>query len=244
MRVWLARIRATVTAVIVFGYVGLIAPFFVFLSWLSGDVMWIYRCAQVGCRIGMALGGVRVEIEGAENFPRGDRVIFMCNHLSNIEPPVLFAVMPPQIAFMAKRQLFDIPVLRTAMRMGDFVSVPREDPEKAKAAVEDALRKLRKVSFLVFPEGTRSRDGALQKFRHGVFHLAIRGQVPIVPMTVLGADEIMRKGKWQIYPGKMSLQIHPRVETAGLGIEDRFALADRVRDVIASGLPQGKKNQA
>ena len=241
MQVWLARIRATVTAVVVFGYVGVVAPFFLLLSWLTGDVMWIYRCAQVGCRIGMALGGVTVEFQGQENFPQDRRVIFMCNHLSNIEPVVLFAVMPPQIAFMAKRQLFDIPVLSTAMRMGDFVSVPRENPEKAKAAVEDALRKLQKVSFLVFPEGTRSRDGSLQKFRHGVFHLAVRGQVPIVPMTAIGADDIMRKGKWQIYPGRMRLTVHPCVETAGMKIEDRFALADRVREIIASGLPEEKR---
>ena len=237
MRITIARLRATVTAIVVFGYVGHVGSFFIFVSWVTGDVMWVYRCAQVGCRIGMWLGGIAFELQGGENYPRGDRVIFMCNHLSNIEPPVLFAVLPPQIAFMAKRQLFKIPILRTAMRMGDFVSVPRENPERARASVEEALEKLKKVSFLVFPEGTRSRDGSLQKFRHGVFHLAIRGQVPIVPLTVTGADAIMRKGIWQLYPGTMRLQVHPRVETAGLSIEDRFELADRVRDVIASGLP-------
>lgn len=241
MRVNIARLRATVTAVVVFGYVGIVSPFFIVLSWVTGDVMWVYRCAQAGCRIGMWLGGVTVELQGEENYPRGDRVIFMCNHLSNIEPPVLFAVLPPQIAFMAKRQLFKIPILRTAMRMGDFVSVPREDPEKAKASVEEALKKLKKVSFLVFPEGTRSRDGSLQKFRHGVFHLAIRGQVPIVPLTVTGADEIMRKGIWQLYPGTMRLQVHPRVETAGMSIEDRFELADRVRRIIGSTLPAHRR---
>ncbi len=242
MRRVFAWLRATVTATVVFSYVGMAGPFFLLHMWLTGNVMPLYRCAQFGCRIGMWLGGVRVEWEGKENLPRGQRVIYMCNHLSNIEPPVLFALLPARIAFMGKRQLFQIPILSTAMRMGDFVSVPREDPDKAKASVEEALEKLKVVSFLVFPEGTRSREGTLQHFRHGVFHLALRGQVPIVPLTVLNADKIMQKGKWEIYPGTMKLTVHPLVEMNGRTIEHRYEVADEVRSIISSALPPEKQS--
>lgn len=244
MRRIIAWLRATVTAVVVFSYVGLIGPFFLFYMWLTGNVMPLYRCAQFGCRLGMWLSGMRAVLEGRENFPPDRRVIYMANHLSNVEPPMLFAVLPARIAFMAKRQLFNIPVLSMAMRMGDFVRVPREDPEQARASVEEALEKLKLVSFLVYPEGTRSRDGSLQKFKHGVFHLALRGQVPIVPLTVQAAEKVMRKGRWEIYPGTVRVTVHPAVEMRGRSIEARFEVADEVRKVIASALPPEKRGGA
>jgi 1-acyl-sn-glycerol-3-phosphate acyltransferase len=162
----------------------------------------------------------------------------MANHQSSVDPPVLFTVIPPRIAFMGKKSLFSIPVLGAAMRLGDFVPVHREHPEEARASVDEALEKLnRGITLLVYPEGKRSPDGRLLPFKTGVFLLAIRVGVPIVPITVHGAERVMAKGRWEIYPGTVRVTVHPPVETRGRRPEERRALAAQVRATIASALP-------
>jgi 1-acyl-sn-glycerol-3-phosphate acyltransferase len=167
----------------------------------------------------------------------------MANHQSNIDPPLLFWVIPPPIALMGKKQVFSLPVIGSAMKLANFVRVDRENPEAAKASVEVALQYLwQGTSFLVYPEGSRSREGRLQRFKHGVFVLAIRGQVPIVPITVDGCDALMPKGKKQIYPGTVRVTIHAPVETRGLNVDDREQLAQKVRSIVASALPEDKRS--
>lgn len=185
------------------------------------------------------LAGLRYEVTGLENLQRERACVYMANHQSNLDPPLLFVLLPPQLAVMGKRQLFSIPVLGAAMRLGQFVSVDRENPQAARASVEKALPILQGgKSFLVYPEGRRSFDGRILRFKHGVFVLAIRAGVPIVPITVHGATDVMPKGKWEVYPGHVRVTIHKPVETAGRTLTERAQLAEEVRAIIASALPE------
>lgn len=241
----LARLRATWTAAIVFGYVWTVGVPFVLHAWLTRRIDPLYRCGWWGARLGLWLAGVRLEVRGAENLPRGRACVYMANHQSNVDPPVLFVVLPPRIALIGKEQVFRIPVLGRALDLGDFVPINRFDPEAARAAVEAALVRLeRGVSFLVFPEGTRSSDGRLQRFKHGVFVMAIKAGAPIVPITLEGAEAVMPKRKWEIYPGTVRVTIHPPVETRGRPLHERATLALQVRDIIASALPPHQRPAA
>lgn len=238
MRRFAAFLRATLTAAFAFFMLFIVGPPVLLYSYLRRSVAPIYSLAHWTVRAALRLAGVRIEVIGRENLRTQRPCIYMANHQSNVDPPVLFAVIPPRIAFMGKKSLFSIPILGGAMRLGDFVPVHREHPEEARASVDDALEKLsRGITFLVYPEGKRSLDARLLPFKHGVFLLAIRASVPIVPITLEGAERIMAKGKWEVYPGTVRVTVHPLVETRGRCPEERRQLAAEVRAAIASALP-------
>jgi hypothetical protein len=128
------------------------------------------------------------------------------------------------------------------MRMCGFISVDRQNRERAIQAIEEAIKSLRAGrSFLAYPEGTRSRDGKLQPFKKGVFMMAIQAQVPIVPITVSGFTRIMRKGEAALHSGVVRITIHDPVPTAGHSTHDREAIIERVRQAIFSGLADDEK---
>ncbi|MEE8202046.1 MAG: lysophospholipid acyltransferase family protein [Candidatus Acidoferrales bacterium] len=240
----MATLRATLTAAVVFLYVLVVGAPVTLYAWLTGRIMPIYRIAQGGIWLGLWLAGIRFDVRGRENIPRDRACVYMSNHQSNIDPPLMFVLLPPRIAFIAKKDVFAVPVLGKAMHLADFVPIDRYDPEAARAAVEEALKHLRPgVSLIVYPEGTRSPDGRLQRFKHGVFVLALRAQAPIVPITVIGAEAIMPKKKWQIYPGRIQVTVHPPVETRGRSLGDRAQLALEVQRIIAAALPPEKQPQ-
>lgn len=237
----LAQLRATWTAAFIILYIFLLGTPFLLHAWLTKKIDQLYRVGWIGAWLALRLAGVRLEVQGMENLPRG-QCLYMANHQSNVDPPALFVVLPPRIAFMGKQEVFSIPVLGAALRLGGFVPVHRADPEAARASVDRALEEVRRgTSFLVFPEGTRSADGCLQRFKHGVFVLAIRAGLPIVPITLDGGEVIMPKQKWELRPGTFRITIHPPVPTAGFTLEDRGELAQHVREIVASALPPGKR---
>lgn len=234
---FLASLRATWSAGFIFVYLFLVGTPAVVHAWLTGRIGFLYGVARWGSRAGLWLGGIRWEVRGLENIPN-HVCMYMANHQSNIDPPLLFVVVPPRIAIMAKKQLFSLPVLGQALRLGEFIPVHREVHEEARASVDEALSRLEHgLSLLVFPEGTRSYDGRLLRFKHGVFLLAIRAGVPIVPITVDGATAAMAKGRWEIYPGNVRVTIHPPVPTQGRTEEERGVLAEEVKRIVESALP-------
>ncbi|MGH9805624.1 MAG: lysophospholipid acyltransferase family protein [Candidatus Acidiferrales bacterium] len=237
---WIARARATVVGGWVFLYLLTGGLFNVLRSLLTGEVKYVYRGARWSMEVALRLAGVEAVVRGAENFPRG-QCIYMANHQSNIDPPIVFTVLPERIAFMGKKQLWSVPILGTALRLGEFIPVHREVKEEARASVEEALEVLRRgtVSLMVYPEGTRSFDGRLLPFKGGVFLLAIRSGLPIVPCTLDGATDVMPKAIWQVYPKVVTVTIHAPIETRGLTEDERYRLAERVRAAIASALPEG-----
>ncbi|MGB6716118.1 MAG: lysophospholipid acyltransferase family protein, partial [Candidatus Acidiferrales bacterium] len=164
-------------------------------SLLRGTSDFLYRAGKWGIGASMRLAGVRVRTEGTENIPAGV-CVFAANHVSNLDPPAALLGVPRRISFLAKKEVFNVPVVRTALRLGKIVPVDREHTEAAIASIDQAVAILREgISFFVFPEGTRSRDGSLKAFKKGTFVMAIRAGVPVVPVSILGSRERMPKGK-------------------------------------------------
>jgi 1-acyl-sn-glycerol-3-phosphate acyltransferase len=213
-------------------YVALGAILFVPLTWLIRDIRPIYWVARTGVRLALGLSGVRVRQIHPEYATEHPTAVFVCNHVSNIDPPALFMVLP-RIAVILKRELRRIPLLGYVMEIGGFIYVDRQARGSRREALEKAVATLEGgVSLLVFPEGTRSPDGRLLPFRPGPFSIAIEARKPIVPVTVHGTRELMPKGKGTIRPGTITLRFHPPVLTAGLTTAGRNELMERVRAVM------------
>jgi 1-acyl-sn-glycerol-3-phosphate acyltransferase len=217
-------------------YVALGAVLFVPLTWLTRDIRPIYWVARTGVRLALWLSSVRVTQLDARYATEYPTAVFVCNHVSNIDPPALFLVLP-RIAVILKRELRRIPLLGYVMELGGFIYVDREARDSRREALEKAVATLRGgISLLIFPEGTRSRDGRLLPFRPGPFTMAIEAGVPVVPVTIHGTRELMPKGRAGIQPGRITIRFHPPVPTAALGASDRAALMAEVRHTMQEAL--------
>jgi 1-acyl-sn-glycerol-3-phosphate acyltransferase len=191
--------------------------------------MWI-------ARVGIRLAGVRTKMVGYETLDLSRNYIFMSNHVSNLDPPVLIPRLPFRQTVMVKKELFKVPILGPAMRLADFVPIDRSNREAAVAGVRDAEATVRKgLHMAVFPEGTRSRDGVLLPFKKGPFYLAMETGTPIVPITILGSEKLLPKGKTLARAGEVALVFHPVVDPKDH--PDRDELMKTVRDAVASALP-------
>lgn len=210
------------------------------LYWITGSVAATYRAAQLGIRLTFALAGVRLVVTGSERIAAGGPYLYVCNHVSNLEPAALFWRLPGRIAFVLKDSLRRIPVLGYVMKMGSFVYVKRGEADSRQRAVNDSVDRLRdSISIAIFPEGTRSRDGRLGPFRPGSFRIALEAGVEVVPITVHGARDLMPPGRLIIRPGTMYLRIGepitPHTPSEG---DARHALLERVRAVMMDQLNQ------
>jgi 1-acyl-sn-glycerol-3-phosphate acyltransferase len=183
-----------------------------------------------------AVLGIRIEIEGREHIPRGQPAVYMANHLSFLDGPMLFLILPQPVRVILKKSIFRIPVVGFGMRFVGFVPVDRKGKEGGKKSILKAARMMtqRGYSFFIFPEGTRSRDGRLQAFRRGGFFLALEAQAPIVPVVIRGTFEIMPKGAFFVRRGTVRVTFLEPVPTAGLGLKDLDALRDTVRAALAA----------
>jgi 1-acyl-sn-glycerol-3-phosphate acyltransferase len=210
-------------------------------SFLVGDIGLLYRVAMWITRAGVRAAGIRVEISGLENVPVGRSCIFMSNHVSNLDPPVIVPLLPGRCSVLLKKELMSIPILGLAMRMAKFVPVERgHKRDAAKASVNAAADALRSgLHIMVFPEGTRSLDGRLATFKKGPFFLAQETQAPIVPIAISGTERMMRKGSSAITPGVARVQMLPAIDSSQY--ETREALIFAVRKAIADALPEEMK---
>ncbi|MDE3138069.1 MAG: 1-acyl-sn-glycerol-3-phosphate acyltransferase [Acidobacteriota bacterium] len=228
------RTILAVTALAVFAVV--IGLPLLLLAWITRRIGPFYPAAAVGLRIALAIAGVRIVMEGEENIPAG-ACLFMANHTSAVDPVAVFVAVPRRIGFLAKQELFRMPLIGWAMQLAGFIPVDRSSREGAAASADVAVEQLRSgASMVIYPEGTRSPDGKLLPFKRGGFLMAIRGGRPIVPMTIAGAERVLPKGETWIRPGEIRLQFHPAVDVSAYREDDREKLLVRVREVIASGL--------
>ncbi|HOD35009.1 MAG TPA: lysophospholipid acyltransferase family protein [Syntrophales bacterium] len=172
----------------------------------------IFSIAQLWAMIMLFLTSVKVEVRGRENVSYGRSQIFMSNHQSGFDIFVLLAYTPRYFAWIAKKELFRIPFFGLALRRLGAIEIDRKNVVRAMHSIEDAARIIREgKSVMTFPEGTRSKDGHIQPFKKGVFHLALKSGVPIVPVTLIGTREIMPKTSLRVTPGQVTLIIHPPV---------------------------------
>lgn len=205
---------------------------------ISGDVMPLYRTGTAIALLGMRVAGIRLELEGREHIPQGRACIFMANHISNLDPPLLIPNIPGRTSVFLKRSLMNIPVLGYAMKLGEFVPVERSgDVEAALQSTRAATQVLAKgIHITTFVEGTRSSDGRMLPFKKGPFYLALESRAPVIPVSISGTELLMRKGSMRISPGTARIVFHPAIDPAKY--EDRDALMEAVRAAIASGLPE------
>ena len=206
---------------------------FVPLTWVTRDIRFIYWSARFGVRLTLWLSGVRVRLIGDIHSHCELPVVFVSNHVSNIEPAVLFMLLP-RVAVILKRELARIPLLGYVMKMGGFIYVNRKDRNSRHEALKAAIATLRRkgLSLLVFPEGTRSINGKLLPFNPGPFTIALEAQAPIVPITVHGARKIMPKGSANMKPGEITLVLHEPILTKGFTTNHRAEIMKRVRSVM------------
>ena len=217
-------------------YVTLATLIFVPVTWVIRDVRLLYWLARTGARTAVWLAGVRVKKDHPEHAREHPTSIFVSNHISNLDPAILFSILP-RIIVVLKESLGRIPFLGYVMRLGGFIYVNRQDRESRRQAVEGSITALRNgISLLIFPEGTRSPDGGLLSFQPGPFSIAIEAQVPIVPITVHGTRDLMPKGTASITPGAIRLRFHPPVITEGMTADDRVTLMRQVRKVMEDAL--------
>jgi 1-acyl-sn-glycerol-3-phosphate acyltransferase len=215
----------------------LVMPWLILWSGLSGSADLMYRYAMGALRLADRLVGMRVRAEGLQNIPSGV-CIFVANHASNVDALALVPAIPRRVGLLAKKEVFRIPVLSAAMRLAKFVPVDRSDREAAAVSVDIAVERLKEgLSFLVFAEGTRSPDGRLRPFKKGTFLMAIRAGVPIVPTSLIGTQNLMRKGDWSLYPGEVIVRFGPAIESSEYTLERRADLLARVEAAVAEGLP-------
>ena len=193
----------------------------------------LYFLGHIGVGMALALAGIRYRVHGREHIPRGRAVVFCSNHESNVDPPVLFQCLHRRLHVLFKAELKKLPILGKVMMAGGFVPVERDRREASMASIEEAARSIRSGnSFLIFPEGTRSRTSELLPFKKGGFIMAIKAEAPIVPVAVSGGREAMRKGSWFVRPVMVDVRIGEPVETAGMALDDRDQLIEVVRQRI------------
>lgn len=203
---------------------------------LTGDAGLLYKVAIWCAGAGVRLTGVRSQAIGLEKLSASQRYIFMANHTSNIDPPLLLPLIPGRTAVMVKKELFDYPILGRAMRLGSFVPVDRGNRDAGIAAVREAKQVIEQgVSMTIFPEGQRSFDGKLLPFKRGPFYLAMECGLPIVPVTLVGTHEAMPKGRFSVQPRVVTVIFHDPIDPKLF--QDREALMGAVRRSIDGGLP-------
>ena len=209
-------------------------------TFISGDVTWLYRRAMWAAFMGVRLAGVKVEVIGKEGLDPNGTYIFMCNHVSNLDPPIVVPLIPGRTSILVKKEVFRVPILSTAMHLADMIPVDRQNREAAIQSVKEAKRVMMKgVHMTIFPEGTRAPDGRLQPFKKGPFHLALETGFPVVPMTIYGSETLMPKRKWSIKSGTVTLVFHPPIYPQEFN--KREEIAEIVFNQIASVLPEHMK---
>ncbi len=194
-----------------------------------------HRVGRAWARSILAVSGVGVAVAGLERLAPGRAYVFMANHQSNFDIPVLLGHLPVQFRWLAKAELFKIPLFGRAMRAAGYISIDRADRSSALQSLSEAAGALRRgVSVMIFPEGTRSLDGALRPFKKGGFMMAIHAGAPIVPVRIRGTYGIMPKGVWLVRPRAVGVAIGEPIDAAGYTPESKEVLMERVRQALLS----------
>lgn len=201
------------------------------LSFLNPDLLHNY--ARLWARLGLLISGVQLVISGQENIPAEGAVIYMPNHQSAFDILVLFAGLPGQFRWLAKEELFKIPMFGLYMKACGYVAIDRSNRNKALQSMKTAARRIHDgTSVVIFPEGTRSVDGRLLPFKKGGFMLALQAEVPIVPVAIDGSWKIQPKNSRRVTPGTIRVTIGAPVPTEGRTTADRDTLMAEVLQPI------------
>jgi 1-acyl-sn-glycerol-3-phosphate acyltransferase len=229
------RALLSVPAVAVFTFIGSLLAYLARLFDKTGDS--VVDLARLWSRVLLGCAGVKLDVTWRGKLDPNQPYVFMANHLSTVDIWALLAALPYRIRMIAKKQLGNIPFFGWAMRAGRFIFIDRTNAIAARRSIEEAKRRIRSGDkVLLFPEGTRSRDGQLLPFKKGGFHLALDAGVPIVPVALIGTRECMPRGSFLCRAGRVRVVVGAPVPTEGLSEADRDRLLDDIRDTIAREL--------
>jgi 1-acyl-sn-glycerol-3-phosphate acyltransferase len=205
----------------------------------------VLALARLWSRVLLGAPGVKLEVTMRAPLDPKRPYIFMANHASMVDIWVMFVGLPVRFRFIAKKQLGRIPLFGWAMRAGRFIFIDRQNAVSARRSIDEAARRIGSgQSVIIFPEGTRTRDGKLGAFKKGGFHLALDSGADIVPVAIHNSREIMPRGAALIRPGLVRLEVDTPIPTAGLKPTDREALLARVRGRIAEMLGEAPEAPA
>lgn len=239
----IAVIRSLLTYLAVSAYILIVGPPLLLVALLTRNVMLLYRAGLGGVRLGLMLSGITVDVRGREHIQYQRAAVYAINHTSNVEPPIIFLALSslfPRLRVLYKAELRKLPILVRAWDLAGFVPLERGNRDQSLPAIDRAAEALREGnSFLIFPEGTRSRTGELLPFKKGGFIMALKGNAPIVPVAITGARDAMHKGSFVIQPVTVRVRFGAPVETAGLTIEERDRLVSVVRQDVETLLAEG-----
>jgi 1-acyl-sn-glycerol-3-phosphate acyltransferase len=236
MRLLVALIRTILTLVIGVLATIIAAPIVIVIAKVKPTAAVIDRIARVWSRIWLLFAGSTIEINGQELVDRNQSYVVVANHLSNLDIMASFLAVPLPIRFLAKKELFKVPLLASAMRAIGIVEVDRQ----ARSAIHEKVNQQARVlvesgrSLIIYPEGTRSRNGRLRRFKKGAFTMAVAGQIPVLPVTIHGSYQAWPPDKPLIHGGKITVVIDPPIPTAGRGREEIGKIAEEARSVIAA----------
>lgn len=232
----IAAVRSLATYVALATYVLVIGPPALLIAVLVGRIGFLFTLGHFGVRMGLFLSGIRCRVYGSERIERTRAAVYAVNHSSNVEPPIIFDTLYelfPRLRVLYKAELRKLPVLVRAFDLAGFIPLERRNRDQSLPAIDRAAAALREGnSFLIFPEGTRSRTGELLPFKKGGFIMAIKAEAPIVPVAIRGAREALRKGSFVIRPVAVTVRFGEPVETAGKTIDDRDEVIERVRSQV------------
>lgn len=197
----------------------------------------VHRWGIIWGRSALFLSGVKVTVKGAELIPKDRSAVYIVNHQSNFDIPILYSGLPLQFRWLAKQELFNIPLFGLAMKRCGYIPIDRSDRRKAMHSMNVAAQRIAEgASVVVFPEGTRTPDGELQEFKKGGFLIAIKAQVPVIPVAINGSFSVMSKNSLRIHGGTVNMQIFPPIETTGMKNADSARLMSTTRQPIAANL--------
>jgi len=229
--VWtiLVLIPLIATYTIFFGTASLVGGLF------DGSGRFAHKCAQFWARMILWTSGVRIDRTGAALPPPGQSCVFVANHSSLYDIPILFTALPRQLRLMAKAALGYVPFIGWHLLRSGHVLVNRRNPG---AGIFKRMQRMARsgASLIVFPEASRTIDGSVRKFKAGIFLLAIENGLPVVPISVSGSRTVMPKGQLFVTPTKVLVTVHDPIPTTGMARDDARDLAARVRDIVAGAV--------
>ncbi len=237
-------IRTAIVAAFLSVYTLVLGPPLILYTLVTRSPDLLYWVGVKGLVFITRVAGMRVQVEGRENIPSGV-CLFAANHTSNADAAAIVGAIPRRLAIFGRKSLFEIPIVGLAFRLAKFVPVDRGNRDAALASVKQAVEYIKTgLSFLVYPEGTRSPDGRMHRFKKGSFVMAIEAGVPIVPVVCSGAHRIMKKNSLVIHPGRVTVRFGKPIDVSGYTVEQRSVLAQQVHDVIAAQLPEDQKPES
>ncbi len=240
-RTLLAVVRTAIAGPIVVLDTVILGTAMVLASWRDPASPLVQRLIRMWSRIFLIAAGVKLDVQGKEHLDPSRSYVFVANHSSNIDVPINFLCADPiPIRYLAKKELYQVPVLSWIMRSVRMVRTDRQARGVAHAAVNEQIAEIVPLglSLMIYPEGTRTRSGALDAFKRGAFRIAVDNQLDLVPVSIAGTYDIFPPGSKLVYGGRAAAIVHPPISVQGLDGDDIGELLERTHEAIAKGLAE------